>query len=204
MNEMLANIKNRRSRRNFLDRGISDEIIEEMLDAARYAPSALNKQPWQFIVISNKSVILRLSGIIRGIMKKATQFLPLLKLIKPELRDPQIIGAMKKTVSSSADTVFYNAPLLIFIAAAKNASRYAVKDCMFAAQNMMLYAHSAGISSCFIGRGDLLALNIEARKIMGLPPDHVIHAAIVFGYAQGGEAAAAPERRKNNVLNWVR
>jgi len=205
MNEIMANIKNRRSRRTFLDRSIPEGTIEEILEAGRYAPSALNKQPWKFIVISNKDAIKRLSDIVRGVTIKVMPLLPLLKILRPELRDPQIIAAMKKTLSGNADTVFHSAPVLILITAAKNASRYAAKDCALAAQNMMLYASSVKISSCFIGRGDLLAMAKEARKILGLPPRHIIHAAIVFGYAPAGETPpTAPPRRKDNLINWVR
>lgn len=203
MNEIMANIKNRRSRRTFLDRSISEEIIEEILEAGRYAPSALNKQPWKFIVVSNKGAILELSGIIRRMTAKIMSFLPLLGIVRPELRDPQIIGAMKKTVASNTDAVFHNAPLLVLIAADKNAGRYAVKDCSFASQNMMLYANSLGISSCFIGRGDLLTMSKAATKIIGLPPGYIIHAALVFGYAPADENIVAPQRRKDNLINWV-
>ncbi|MDD5680217.1 MAG: nitroreductase family protein [Candidatus Omnitrophica bacterium] len=200
----MANIKNRRSRRAFLDRSIPAEIIEEILEAGRYAPSALNKQPWKFIVIANKEVIRQLSDIIRGIMTRLASLLPLLRIIQPELRDPKIVGAIKKTVSSSTDAIFYNAPLLILVIAANNAGRYAVKDCTLASQNMMLYAHSLGISSCFIGRGDLLALSKHAKHIIGLPPGHKIHTAVVFGYVPIDENISVPERRKDNIVNWIR
>ena len=204
MNEIMANIKSRRSRRAFLEKSIPEEIIEEILEAGRYAPSALNKQPWKFIVISNKDVIRQLSGIVRSTMIKLMPLLRLLRMFQPPLRDPQAMGAIKKTISTDGDTVFYKAPLLILIAAAKNASRYSAKDCSLASQNMMLYAHSLGISSCFIGRGDFLAMSKEAKKITGLPPGHIIHSALIFGYAPAGETAPAPQRQKNNIINWVR
>ena len=119
MNHIMANIKSRRSRRVFFDKAIPDGIIEEIIEAGRYAPSALNKQPWKFIVITNKDVIKRLSGIVKEKTLKITRFLPILKLFKAALRDPQIIGAMKKTLSTDDDTVFYKAPLLMLIASDK-------------------------------------------------------------------------------------
>lgn len=203
MNEIMANIKGRRSRRSFIDKNIPDAVIEEILEAARYAPSAFNKQPWKFIIVSNKDVIRQLSGIIRGIMMRIAPLFPILSIFKPELRDPKVIGAMNKTLSSDADTVFYDAPLLILITTAKNASRYAAKDCAFASQNMMLYANSVGISSCFVGRADFLKMSKEAKSITGLPHGHVIHAAIVFGYTPANEVAAVPERRRDNVMKWA-
>lgn len=205
MNEIMAHIKARRSRRDFLDNEIPEEIIEEIIEAGRYAPSALNKQPWKFIIVTNRDSIKRLSGIVKGILVAILRFLRVLKVFKRELKDQQVIGAIKKTVSSNADTVFYNAPLLILIVSSNTASSYACRDCALASQNMMLYAHSLGIGSCFIGRADFLMRSREAKNIIGLPHQHKIHAAIVFGYVPPeNQAPVIPMRRSDNIINWVR
>ena len=205
MNEILHNIKTRRSRRDFFDKSIPDEVVEEIIEAGRYAPSALNKQPWKFIVVTNKDIIKKLSSIVKEKTLKIVKFLPVLKLFKSALRDPQVIGAIKKTISSDDDTVFYNAPLLILIASEEGGGPYVSKDCAFASQNMMLYAHSLGISSCFIGRADFLKMSKTAKDIIGLPLHHIIQSAIVFGYTpQGENKPLAPARRKDNIINWVR
>ncbi|NGX33980.1 MAG: Oxygen-insensitive NADPH nitroreductase [Candidatus Anoxychlamydiales bacterium] len=47
----------RRSCRKFKDKKISKELIEEILKAAMYAPSAYNEQPWQFIVIDDRKLL---------------------------------------------------------------------------------------------------------------------------------------------------
>ena len=62
--EFLAFLKERRSIRTYLDKAISDKEVEMILEAARWTPSASNKQPWEFIVIKNKE-------ILREISKKA-------------------------------------------------------------------------------------------------------------------------------------
>lgn len=204
MNQIMANIKSRRSKRRFLDRNISEETIKEIIEAGRYAPSALNKQPWKFVVITNKDCIKKLSCIIKDKTAKIARFLPLLKLFRYRLRDPQIIGAIKKTIAGSTDTVFHNAPLLILIASDRKES-FAGKDCTLASQNMMLYANSLGISSCFIGRAEMLQMSKRAKDIIGLPPRHNIHSAIVFGYVpESKDGPVVPERRRDNIINWVR
>ncbi|MBE0539139.1 MAG: nitroreductase family protein [Ignavibacterium sp.] len=48
---------NRRSIRKYNDQKISKENINKILEAAMYAPSAMNLQPWQFIVIDDKFVL---------------------------------------------------------------------------------------------------------------------------------------------------
>jgi len=204
MNQIMVNIKSRRSRRDFLDRTIPDEIIKEIIEIGCYAPSALNKQPWKFIVITNKDCIKRLSAIVKGIATNITKFLPILKLFKPALGDPQAVSAIKKTISSDTDTVFHNAPLLILIVSDKK-EPYAGKDCALASQNMMLYANSIGISTCYIGRADFLGMSRVAKDIIGLPPNHTIQSAIVFGYApQSTDGSIIPKRRIDNIINWIR
>jgi len=56
-NAVLDNIYQRRSVRNFSDKEVSDEVIKEIIRAGTYAPTAVNKQPWRFVVITNKQLI---------------------------------------------------------------------------------------------------------------------------------------------------
>ena len=54
---MLENIKGRRSCRNYLDKEVSRELIDEVLECGLLAPSAMNKQDVEFCVITNKEVL---------------------------------------------------------------------------------------------------------------------------------------------------
>ena len=47
-------LKNRRTIRSFQEKKVSDKEIEMILEAGRWAPSASNRQPWEFIVIKNE------------------------------------------------------------------------------------------------------------------------------------------------------
>ncbi|NLC12655.1 MAG: nitroreductase, partial [Chloroflexi bacterium] len=53
---MIEAIKHRKSVRKFLEKPIEDEKLNEILEAARLAPSGNNKQPWFFIVIKDETV----------------------------------------------------------------------------------------------------------------------------------------------------
>jgi nitroreductase len=55
--ELLKFIKSRRSIRSFQGKEILEKEIEMILEAGRWAPSASNRQPWEFMVIKNKDVI---------------------------------------------------------------------------------------------------------------------------------------------------
>lgn len=53
-------IKKRRSIRNYLDRKVEDEKLSLILEAARQAPSASNRQEWRFVVVREKETKLKL------------------------------------------------------------------------------------------------------------------------------------------------
>lgn len=57
----------RRSIRKFKSDLVGEDIIEKLLIAGMAAPSAKNKQPWEFYVISNKEVISKIRTVARSI-----------------------------------------------------------------------------------------------------------------------------------------
>jgi len=61
MNEVFENIYSRRSVRNYKPIDVPDDTVRELIKAGTYAPSAVNRQPWRFVVIKNKETITRLS-----------------------------------------------------------------------------------------------------------------------------------------------
>lgn len=50
-------ILERRSIRSFEDKEIPDELLNGILEAGRWAPSAVNRQPWEFIIIRDKEIL---------------------------------------------------------------------------------------------------------------------------------------------------
>lgn len=56
-------IKQRRSVRDYEPRTISGEILEDIIDAARLAPSANNIQPWEFVVITKKEALKKIASL---------------------------------------------------------------------------------------------------------------------------------------------
>ena len=56
-------IKTRRSIRSFLDKPVDEEIIREVIDCGRLAATALNVQPWEFVVVRDQAMRERLSRV---------------------------------------------------------------------------------------------------------------------------------------------
>ncbi len=57
---ILEGIMDRRSIRKYTGERVPDEVISELLKTAMYAPSAVNKRPWHFIVTADRSLFLEI------------------------------------------------------------------------------------------------------------------------------------------------
>jgi nitroreductase len=130
MNQIIDVIKKRRSIRAYKDKSLSKETIESILEAARYAPTASNLQQLEYKVITNKKLIKKISERIVEQIKKESSF--------TSLRD-------------KGDLIFYDAPLVIIIIGPED-NKWIYSDAALAVQNIMLYATSIGLGTCFIGR----------------------------------------------------
>ena len=64
MNEVLQNIRSRRSVRSFTEDVIPEEAVQQIVEAAIYAPSAMNRQSWHFTVVHNREKIQKLAAAI--------------------------------------------------------------------------------------------------------------------------------------------
>lgn len=67
---MNQSIYHRRSIRKYLDKNVSKELIEQILDAARVAPSAKNRQPWRYIVFGGSNKAELLEQMEKGILRE--------------------------------------------------------------------------------------------------------------------------------------
>jgi nitroreductase len=66
-NPTLAAIRERRSTNRFISQPITDEQLDAILEAGRWAPSALNSQPWDLVVVTDPSLRSQMGTILRDI-----------------------------------------------------------------------------------------------------------------------------------------
>jgi nitroreductase len=178
-------IRGRRSIRKYKAKRVPKTLIEKILEAATYAPSGMNAQPWRFVVIEDRETIARLSNRTKAI-----------------LLGQEWGNEFRHMLASEHDVIFYGAPLLILICVQKSEEWKSVNllDCGLAAQNMFLKAHELGLGSCFIGFGNFLNGDCEALESVGIPADHELIAPLVFGYP-AEEPQTKP--RETKVLKWI-
>ncbi|ACV68492.1 nitroreductase family protein [Desulfohalobium retbaense] len=88
--ELFEALYTRRSIRKYTDAPVSDEAIRELLGAAMIAPSAGNAQPWQFVVINDRTMLTKLSQVhpYAGMVQQA----PVSILVCGDLRQEKFAG----------------------------------------------------------------------------------------------------------------
>jgi nitroreductase len=186
MNETLKVIKNRRSIRKFRAKQISYSDLHTLLEAALYAPNAMNLQKWHFTVIQNKAMLDAIvTATKQGIMQSDHEFL-------------------RERAKRSDYHTFHHAPTVILISADEKAV-FAQLDCGAAAQNILLAAESLSINSCFIVSTAFLFASEkgnEFKKRLGIPDGFNHVCSVAVGY-RDDENPVAPPRNKD-VINYVK
>jgi len=140
---ILEIIKSRRSIRHWADEEVSDSIILQLIDAARWGPSSCNRQTLHFLVVKDKEKIKKISQYLPG----GSSFFPNAPLLIVVLVDvrPYVFPYEKHTP---------------------------YQDAAAAIQNLLLFAHSLGLGGCWAnftrsvaaGRG-----NKQLKTYLGIP-----------------------------------
>ncbi|MBC7333800.1 MAG: nitroreductase family protein [Actinobacteria bacterium] len=149
-------IKKRRSVRKFKNIPVEDEKILKLIEAARLAPSATNRQPWRFIVVKSKELLLEISSSALGIINTWAKSAPLLI----------VCCAVKKSL------------LTHYMGERLSRIPYHIMDVAIAAEHIVLEAEELGLSSCWIGWFS----EKKIRKILDIPPGWKIVAILAVGY----------------------
>ena len=199
--DFINQMKKRRSIRSYQAKSVEKETIQKIIQAGRYAPSATNRQPWRFIVITNKKMIDDIAHAIKNEIRKILKKRFLLKYFFPSLKNEKAVQFLASTVASKKDLLFFDAPVLIFIVTKKR--KFNDESCACCAQNMMLAADALGLGSCWIGFAHFLGLNKQWLRKIGVPNGLHIAAALVFGHPNKRPFNILPRKPTANIINWI-
>jgi len=184
MNEVLNVIKKRRSVRTYTNEQLSQENLDQIIEAGIYAPTANNEQPWHFTIIQNPEMLARINAeCSRGMALADNEW-------------------MKKMGANPAFKVTYNAPTLIVVSGKNEATAFQA-DCSAAIQNMILAAASLGIGSVWLGLVRFFFASENANKDLGIPDGYNPFYAVAFGYNSSDKEASGP-KRNTDVVNYIR
>ncbi len=155
--ELLDAIKGRRSVRKFTDHYVTDEEITDLLEAARMAPSWVNFQVWEFIVVRDK-------GIIERIVETYFDKNPARK--GSLAASAMIVGCVKLGISGVKD--------------GKDETKFSdwyMFDLALAVQNLCLRAHDIGLGTVTVGAMD----HDRIKEILSVPEEYEVVVTMPIG-----------------------
>lgn len=188
MDDMFKVIKSRRSIRKYLTRQIPREIIDKLIEAAKWAPSGMNEQPWGFIIVHDMVLIKELSD-------RAIPYIN--KIIEGNPK----FARYKKRMAVKDFSIFYDAPCVIIIVGNREAFSYQ-NDCAMAAQNLMLTASSMDIGSCWVGMMSVLDKDVWFRKRFEIPDNYSIVAPVALGYFENKDILIIKRKTPEVLKNF--
>lgn len=176
-------VRTRRSVRSYRADPVDDELIRQVLQAGMAAPSAGNRQPWEFIVIREDRA---LKEAIANVTYRGNSF-----------------------ITGEHQTWLTQAPVLIVICAnvQRSAARYGwehaykivLQDIAAAVENMLLAATALGLASCWVAGFDQVALAALLNVPELVPPI----AILPLGYATAMPTPPPKLDPKELVRAWL-
>ncbi|MEW5734369.1 MAG: nitroreductase family protein [Thermodesulfobacteriota bacterium] len=171
-------LRSRRSIRLYKDRPAPREVLQKLVELARYAPTAHNDQEVRWLVIEDKVQVQRLAGVIVDWLRSVVASDP---AAAKKMHLDLILGAW----DFGMDVITRNAPHLVINFAPKKspfAELYPL-DCAMALAYLELAAPVFGMGSCWNGMLLFAASQSQAvREALGIAPEYQICGALMLGY----------------------
>jgi nitroreductase len=187
-------LADRRSVRSYSGEAPSAAELSFMLESTRYIPSGGNSQDVTITIVSGAERHLALRSQVVGYYRRMIALLrlpllrPLAAALGPEklraaLRDGNFYNKIRGMLGSDGgqDLVFYGAPLIL-IFHSKRSLPTPKEDCVLAAYNLVLAAHSIDIGTCFVSLAQqAIDADASCKRLIGLERHERVHAVVVLG-----------------------
>ncbi len=183
-------IKQRRSIRKYKKECPGKEEILQILEAANWAPSDGNSQPWSFIVYKGETAE-KICNIFYDFAKEHIKTAPYI----PEEKKPAMLEYAKD---------FGGAPMHIAVAYKVSGNEVSDEEALMAAsaaiQNLMLEAYHLGLGTVWIA-GELLH-NAETRKLLNISENQKLAGIIPVGFPDMAPPAT-PREDVETKTEWI-
>jgi nitroreductase len=203
VNVVKQSLVRRRSVRTFKSDPISAEVLDDLIEAAKYAPSGSNWQNQRFLVVTDPEEIQRI-GEIRFVW-------------------PYKANVAKIRQTHSAGILGHGAALiLVFADASKNDARgngeyhiwesLEIQNCSASIQNILTMAAAYGLGSCWVSASDKMNYSRmlsgktwrEALCLYDIPDYYKMQGVVVLGYPKGyDEEGYAKGEKMHGATTWV-
>jgi nitroreductase len=211
MDDIIDVITSRKSIRRYRPDPIPDEMIDKILEAARWAPTGENYQPWRLIVIRDRETRNRIGDLAKlGSGSRMTAWYCMGEMQKrfegiedPEKRD----RVLKFMYSGEVSEFAKQAPLVIaVIGSLMEGSVDVPYDLSACIENMLLEAHSLGLGACWV-HGPVASTR-DAKKfkeILGIPTgmgEYKVIAYVAIGWPAEDRKHPRPKKSLEEIVYW--
>jgi len=195
---LLALMQARRSIRCYSERPVSPAALERLLEAARWAPSAHNRQPWRFAVLVEPEPRLRLAQAMGE------------RFCRDLLADGLAADEVERQVARSVARIGGAPAVIVVFLSMADMDRHpdarrqgyeremAAQSVALAVQNMLLMAHAQGLGACWLC-APLFCPEV-VRETLELPPDWEALALLTVGYP--AEARSKDRAPLETKVRW--
>lgn len=179
-NETMKSILARRSYKAFKGDPLSDDILETILEAGKYAPTGMNRQAWHFTVVKSEKGKEMFKEAVKQMRAKRGP------MPSPPPPGPGVIV--------KPDEEFRGAPVLIVVSGDPSID-ITRADCVLATENMYIAAASLGVMSGWshMTTKDLFS-DPEVKKQFQIPEGYEVYSASFFGYPLGDAKDRGPRK----------
>lgn len=179
-------INKRKSIRKYIDKDVPNELIEKLINAARLAPSAKNRQPWKYVIVKNET-----KNKIADIMIKQLQ--------ESKISLERKIYNTNSSVKATA-LIIKQAPVLILVFRYKD-NNWIVGDALSigaSIEHICLKATDLGLGSLWIR--DIVYTQNEIAHLVGKDNMELV-CAVSIGYADDNSKVKKKKDLKE-IMEW--
>lgn len=209
-------MKERRSIRAFLDKPVSREDIEEIIGLAGCAPSAINLQPWEYVVTYGEEKDRLVRRLLKTHRERKVPCGPGTSKPLPErfvgrsrasvdIMGPQIanLGRPFNEFIEQGSCSFYGAPVAVIVTMDRVFPKIRYLDVGLSVAYLLLAAQAKGLGTCPIGL--LTAYGDEIADSLNLGEDKEVLLGIALGYPDEASPAnqfKIPREPLPEILRW--
>jgi nitroreductase len=211
MRDILDVLASRKSIRRYKSDPIPDEYIDRVLEAARWAPTGENYQPWRFIVVRDPQTRGRIADLAKmgsGSRMTAWYCMGHMQERFAGIADPVKRAQVLRFMYSGEVSAFARqSPVVIaVIGSLQEGSVDVPYDLSAAVENILLEAHSLGLGACWV-HGPV-ASSRDARKfkeILGIPAgmgEYKVIAYVSIGWPAEARKHPRPKKPLEELVYW--
>jgi len=213
--DLIKAIRERKSFRVFKPDPIPRETIQEVLTLASHAPSAINLQPWEFVVVTGEERERLSRRLIKAYKEKQISCGP--GNVKPlpktfakrgaktlELMNPffEEMGVDPNQFINEGSCNFYGAPVAIFFCLDDSFPKARLVDIGLALGYLILTAHEFGLGTCPIGL--ITAYEDEIKELLNIPENKMVVIGIALGYPDEKSPINRFKSYRENLDKFIR